>query len=83
MQHAQPARREVLERAVDRVQRTVEAQGDRVDGHVAALQVLVEGARPHVGQRARVRVGLGAGAHEVVGAAVGAHARGPEAVVGE
>ena len=44
----------------------VEAEGHRVDGHVAAVQVLVEGARPDVGQRARVRVGLGAGAHEVV-----------------
>ena len=68
MQHAQPPGAQVLERAVDRPQRAVEAQRDRVDGHVAAAQVLVERARPHVGQRARVGVGLGAGAHEVVGA---------------
>ena len=82
MQDAQPPGAQVLKRAVDGAQRAVEAQRDGVDGHIAPAQVLVERARPHIGQRPRVSVGLGAGAHEVVRAAVDAHARCPEAVVG-
>ena len=46
------------------------------------MQVVVERAGPHVGQRARVGVALGAGAHEVEGALADADARGPEALVG-
>ena len=68
VQHAQHAGLEVLQGAVDGGQRPVQAQRHGVDGHVAAVQVVVERAGPHVGQRARVGVALGAGAHEVEGA---------------
>ena len=81
MQHAQDAGLEVREGAVDGGQRPVETQRDRVDRHVAAVEVVVEAARPDVGQGAGVRVALGAGAHEVEGAVADRHACGPEALV--
>ena len=46
------------------------------------MEVVVERARPHVGQGAGVRVALGAGAYEVEGAVADRDARGPEALVG-
>ena len=82
VEHAQHAGLEVLERALDGGQRPVQAQRHRVDRHVAAVEVVVERAGPHVGQGARVGVALGAGAHEVEGAVADADARGAEALVG-
>ena len=49
---------EVLERAAAPSQLPSSDERDRVDGEVAAPQVLLERRRAHVGQRARARVGL-------------------------
>ena len=69
MQHAQATVREVLQRVGHRAQlaplRTAERDGDRVDGEVAAKQVLLRRARAHLGQGARRGVGLGAAAGDV------------------
>ncbi len=62
VQHAQRARGEVLERALDRDQPapplTTERQRDRVDGEVTPREVLLDAARAHVGQGTGRRVGL-------------------------
>ena len=81
MEDAQDARLEVLDRARDRAQRAVEAERHRVDGHVAAAEVLLQRGGLDLGQRARARVALAARAGEVDRAVAEQHARGAEAVV--
>ena len=58
VQDAQDARLEVLDRARDGAQLAVEAERHRVDGQVAAAEVLVERRGLDLGQRARAQVAL-------------------------
>ena len=85
MQDAQHALVEVLERAgvgVERAQRgRSQGHGDRVDGEVAARQIVLQAARPHLRQRARRRVGLGAGHDHVQAEVLGLDRGGAEALV--
>jgi hypothetical protein len=82
VQHPQAARLQILERSVHGVQARVEPERHGIHRDVAAAQVLVQRARPHVGQCARALVALGAGADEVQPAAVGErHRRRAEALV--
>ena len=80
MQHAQPPRREVLQRARDRLQLPVrEPHRDRVDGEVAAREVLGDRrAELDLRQRTRLLVALAPRGGEVDDAARG---RGAEALV--
>ena len=51
---------------VDRFWRALQGQGDRVDGEVPPRQIRLDlTRRRHVGQRSRMRVGLGAGGCDV------------------
>jgi hypothetical protein len=67
VKHADQARPQVLDAAV-RVEQglvTGERMRHRVDREVAAAEVLGDSRRAHLGQRPRLRVGLGAGAGDV------------------
>ncbi len=82
VQHAQPRGREVVEGVLGREQlATRQVERDRVDGHVAAAQVLVDRGGPHVRKRPRMQVGLRARGGEVPAAVAVAHGRGPEALM--
>jgi hypothetical protein len=73
VKHAQPRRRQVLERTRHGAQLPARRQRDRVHREVAPREIVVERPGPHVGQRARRRVGLPACPHEVEDAAVVGH----------
>ncbi len=83
MEHAQRARREVLPRACVVGQLAVrEVQGDRVDGEVAAREVLRQrGAELDVGQRPGPLVALTAGSREVERGPRSLHRGRPEPLV--
>ena len=83
MEHAQPARVEVLAGVRGPDQLAVrQVQRDRVDGEVAAFEVLAQrGAELHLGQRPRPLVALPARAGQVERRPVEAHGGGPEALV--
>ena len=85
VQHAQPAGLEIAQCIRHRAHlppaRAAQADGDRVDGEVPALEVLLLGPRAHVGQGSRRRVGLGAAGRDVDPPAVPLHERRAEALV--
>ncbi len=87
MQDAQPARIEVVERVRGRGHvpggGAGERERDRVDGEVAAQEILLERSGLYVGQRAGVRVGLAPRAPKVIAEAVELDGRGSEAIVGQ
>jgi len=73
---------EVLERAVGGEQLTVgEGHRDRVDGEVAAREILLDARRLDLGQRPRRRVALAARHRQIDAPAHPGRGRGPERVV--
>ncbi len=81
MEHPQPRAGEILERVLGRDQLARERDGDRVDGEVAAVEVLLERRRRHLGERAGRRVALAAGHRDVDAPALAGRGRGPEGIV--
>ncbi len=85
MQHAQATSGDILERIGHRPQPprrlARQAQRDGVDREVAALQVLLGSARPHLRQRTGPRVALGADGRQVDADPGRAYERGSEALV--
>ena len=85
MQDAEPSGREVVERVLDCDEfaplRAAQRHHHRVDGEVAAREVLADRAGSHVGQRPGVRVALGAPLGDVDAPVDPLHRGRPEALM--